>query len=206
MTAAVDLWGRVLSAVSPADIDAVRVICAQAEGRRKVATYNTGTIGLASAVLLRAVTSRLRPETAAEIGTFIGTSTFSIVADRVYTCDKNNACVGSTHTVVAFPKTRSTVMLRKMREKGIPVDFWFLDGRIEPDDVAFIRELSSPAAVFALDDYTIGVRRAGDPDKGILNAEILQPLFPLHQLYPPPDHVLGLGQTSIALLAPEGVL
>lgn len=207
MTTAVSLWDRLLADVTPADVDAMRAVCAEAETRRPLATYDTGTVSLAAAVLLHALTRTLRPQVIAEIGTFIGTSTYAMVGSAIHTCDKDNACLRSRGHVTAHQKTHSTTMLRRMLERRLPVDFWFFDGRIQDEDVYFIRELSTPNAVFAFDDYSIGVRKPGAPDKGVLNVTKLQAFYPRHELHTPPERVLTLDSlTTIAVLSPVGLL
>lgn len=186
-----------LDLVTPAMVAEVREICEAAEQRRSKARYNTGTISLAAAVYLRAWCQRVLPKVAVEIGTFIGTSTFAIQAETIYTCDKDNDCVESTERIVCHPFHTSTDMLGALVVRCALVDFFFFDGRIQMEDLPLIVALSRKRTVYAFDDYEGG-------EKGVVNVRRLNPQIPHHRLIRPPKSVPGCeGTTTIAVLAPK---
>lgn len=197
-------WPAVLERVTSAHLEELRQLGVKAEARRRLATYDTGTVSLAAAVVLRALTLALAPKVAIEIGTFIGTSTTAIVAERVYTCDKDNACLQSTDRITAFPKTRSTRMFEALVGRGVQAEFFFFDGRLREPDLPLVQNLAAQGAVFAVDDYCYGSKGR---EKGMLNVDWLRPQVPGYVLIEPPVDVLGLDSTTtIAVLAPEGRL
>lgn len=190
------LRDRVLGEASPAWLPEIERLAVEAEARRPLASYNTGTVSRAAMAYLRAVTLALRPAVAIEIGTFIGSSTFAMVADKVYTCDKDNACVSTTATVKCYTRTRSTGMLKQLAEKNVIAQFFFFDGRIQVDDLPLILKLSSPRTVYAFDDYE-------GREKGVINVERLGPWLKRYRLVEPPASVWDVpGATTIALMEP----
>jgi predicted O-methyltransferase YrrM len=205
MTAPTTPWPALVAQVTSGHLDELRALGVEAETRRRLATYDTGTVSLAAAVVLRALTLALAPKVAIEIGTFIGTSTTAMVAERIYTCDKDNACVQSSGRITAFTKTSSTRMFEALVKRGVQAQFFFLDGRLKPVDLPLVRHLAAPEAVFAFDDYELGPK--GQKQKGMLNTDWLRPQLPGYVLIEPPADVLGLDSTTtIAVLAPEGLL
>lgn len=196
MTTASVALRDVLSGPTPAWLPELERLVIEAEARRPHATYNTGTVSLAAMAYLRAVTLALQPSVAIEIGTFIGSSTFAIHADHVYTCDKDNNCVLSTARVECFGKTRSTRMLQVLAARSVSAQFFFFDGRIQLEDLPLILRLASPRAVFAFDDYE-------GREKGVINVDRLGPWLKRYRLVRPPASVWGLPEsTTIALLEP----
>lgn len=158
------------------------------EPRRKLALYQTGTVPFESAVALRALVRFYEPKVVVEVGTFIGTSTLALAADRiVYTCDQSNDCVPSSGRIVTHPYQSSTQMLRTIRE---PVDLFFFDGRIQHDDIIEIQRLMTPGTVFVFDDYV-------GHEKGVVNVEAMRRLVPHHQLLVPDP-----GPSTLAVLVP----
>ena len=191
-----EVWQRWCAA--PAWLTEIRRNAVLAEGRRRFATYNTGTISEAACLYLRALTEHYRPAVAIEIGTFIGTSALAMRADRIYTCDKSNDCGPKEQRIVCHPFTSSTRMLNRLVSHGVRADFFFFDGRIQENDVELILALSSPGTVYAFDDYE-------GHEKGVINVHRLRPHLPLfYTLIPPPARVLDLDSTTtIALLVPH---
>jgi hypothetical protein len=59
------------------------------ESRRQKARYNTGSITIEQMAQLRALCLTMKPRVIVEVGTFIGNSTLALLADRIYTCDRN---------------------------------------------------------------------------------------------------------------------
>lgn len=150
-----------------------------AETLRPQARYNTGTINLASMIVLRALVEVMRPQTIIEIGTFIGSSTLAMEqglrGGHLYTCDKDNDCLPSTPTRTCHPYTTSTAMLAALAAKGVKADVFFFDGRIQLPDVALILRCSHPLTTYAFDDY-LGA------EKGVANVQRLAPFLPQHGL------------------------
>lgn len=191
-----------LSSIQPGWRDSVQQILTDAERRRPLAAYNTGTISEAACLYLMAVTRVLQPaKVAAEIGTFIGTSAtvISLNVDRVYTCDKSNDCFKGNARIVCNPFTRSKRMLAELLRRGVSVDLFFFDGRIrDMAEVQLILALSKSTTVYAFDDFE-------GNEKGAINVDKLLPHLPIgsHFLIPPPSDVLGLdSKTTIAALVP----
>lgn len=175
----------------------LRLRAQDAEKRRPRADYKTGTISEAAALYLRGLTEWLRPQVIVEVGTFIGTSTFAMLAPRVYTCDKDNACVRDTEFVKCYPKTRSTRMFEDLIANHIRAGFFFFDGRIQWEDLPLIEQLSTPQTVYAFDDYE-------RHEKGVINVGLLLPRLKGYRFVPPPKAILDLDTTTtIAVLVPE---
>ena len=192
-----EFWADVLGPVRADWLKQIRFDAVDCEARREHADYDTGTVPEASAVVLRALCEWYQPRRIVEIGTFIGTSALAMLGcasvTRIDTCDKSNHCGPWPDRIVAYPKTKSTTMLRQLRK---PVDLFFFDGRIQRDDLPLIQALSTPHTVYAVDDYE-------GREKGVINAELLQPIAPTHQLIPPPDSVWSLpSRTTVAVLVP----
>lgn len=191
-----------LASIEPAWRDTVQQLMTDAERRRPMAAYNTGTISEAACLYLMALTRVIpKAKLSAEIGTFIGTSAtvMSLNIERVYTCDKSNDCFPGTARIVCNPFTRSKRMLAELLRIGASVDFFFFDGRIRDlAEIQLILALSKSTTVYAFDDYEGG-------EKGVLNVNKLLPHLPVgsHFLVPPPAEVLGLdSKTTIAALVP----
>jgi hypothetical protein len=169
------------------------------ETRRQYADYNTGTINRETAILIRAICLWKRPDIVIEVGTFIGTSTQALLANkRLYTCDKNNDCVPSTATIVTHPYTRAGTMCRKIQALGVKGDLAFLDGRLkdaEPDELLAVMHSN---ATYLFDDYT--VTDTWKLGKGVMNVSRLHLKLPSHVLIRPEEFALG---TSLAMLIPK---
>ena len=184
-----NFWHALLRYLEPDDLTDLIDYIPVAEARRSKAHYNTGTIPLESSVYLRAMTRFYQPEVIAEVGTFIGTSTHAMQAKRViYTCDSRNDCLPLTESVITHPGQTSTQMLKEIQE---PVDLFFFDGRIQPDDIQEITRLSHPKTVYVFDDYV-------GKEKGVVNVARLMPHVSEHFLMTP---VNGTPST-LALIAP----
>lgn len=193
-------WDRLLGAVPEAwrtDAETTRRYC---ETLRPKAEYNTGSVPLGSALIVRALAEWLKPAVAIEIGTFIGHSTFALQrgAKHVYTCDKSNACVDSDARRTCFQKTGSTKMLRTLVSMRVPpADLWFFDGRIQDPDVDLILQLSTTRTVYAFDDYS----SVKDHDKGVANVRKLWPALRGRRVLLEPDG--RFGENTVAALVPE---
>lgn len=163
---------------------------------------STGTISEAACLYLRCLVERIRPRVVVEIGTFIGTSALVLASTgaTVYTCDKDNAAFPGTDQIICYPKTGSTAMLTDLVAKRVQADLFFVDGRIQPEDLALIAQLSGTRTVYAFDDYE-------GREKGVINVEAMRPIARDYQLRTPPVDVFGLpSATTIAVLEPKGAL
>jgi hypothetical protein len=167
---------KLLTAQDRADINQ---IIKEAEPRRNVAKFNTGSISVTTAQALRALTKWITPDTIIEVGTFIGVSTLSMRANEIYTCDWSNDCLPSsmynTVNVRVHPKMESTKMLRRLAASGDRAGMFFFDGLLAKEDPPLVLELSKPKALYVFDDYE-------GEYKGVQNARKLQPLLPHHVL------------------------
>jgi hypothetical protein len=179
----VSAWDRLLARPDgewSADLPAVH---AAAQVRRSVSPVKVGSIDPGAIRLLRSLCVELQPRVIAEIGTGLGASTFALQASQVlYTCDKNHDLVPSSDRVVTHPKSLSTPMLEAMLYRGLVVDLFFFDGRIQPADLPLIDKLSHATTAYVVDDYVRSERRA---EKGLANLELLHPLLPDYVLIPP---------------------
>lgn len=173
-----------------------------AETRRALARYDTGTVSVATMLVLRAVVEVVRPAVVIEIGTFIGSSALAMQAGlhgrggHLYTCDKDNDCLPPDGGRTCYPYTRSTDMLADLAAKGVRADLFFFDGRVQLPDVPLILRCSRARTVYAFDDCT-------GREKGIMNVERLRPVLPRHR-FVPPGPPMAAGVTVGLLLPPEG--
>ena len=184
------------------------------EDLRKSAEYNTGSISLAAAVSLSLLSNYFRPKIIAEVGTFIGRSTYSIAlgpflsgqeAPAIHTCDYSNDIPinfdAILKNVVQYPKKSSTEMFQALFDRKFFPDIFLLDGRIEETDLTQLTKLRADNAVFILDDFE-------GTEKGVSNAFALTNFFKNKFLlaYPPSKSFLceyGLTDASTtAVLIP----
>lgn len=189
-----DWWNSLWSAFDESMLVDIRQITKKAEARRALASFNTGSINEVTAIVLKLITERLQPATVVEVGTFIGTSSGSMKAGHIYTCDRDNNCLPSTEGITCHPWTSSTDMLGKLVEKGIKADFMYFDGRLQMADIPLIMRLSKQNTTYAVDDY-IGM------EKGVKNVERLYPYLPAHNLITPCGIMRDL--TTTAFMVPK---
>jgi hypothetical protein len=187
----------------------------QIEGLRKSAEYNTGSISLASSVSLALLSNYFRPKIVAEVGTFIGRSTYSLAlgpslsgqkAPTIHTCDFSNDIRinfdSTLEEVVQYPKKSSTEMFQALLDKKIFPDVFLLDGRVQEADIPLLMNLRAENAVFILDDFE-------GTEKGVYNAFALTNIFKNNFMlaYPPSNSFLcahGLTDASTtAVLLPQ---
>jgi hypothetical protein len=212
---ATDFWARAALPLAQAAerVRTIRRIMADAERRRAVADYDTGSILETEAFALSVIAEHLKARIVIEVGTFIGTSTEALAAantvEKVYTCDVSNDCLPPTPAIQTYPRLRSTDMLRRLVALEVDADLCFFDGVLSAEDVALLARVTHPRTVYALHDYNYGpkIRRKGGavyletvPRKGIGNAQLLQPRLPNHVLIEPAEG------TTLALLVPEALL
>ena len=184
-------WDGFLDMLQPADLPELVLSGERCERRRLQANYNTGSVPFETAVLLRAMCRHYRPQVIAEVGTFIGTSTEAMLASRaIYTCDRSNDCLPRTDTIWPHPYQSSTQMLREIQE---PVDFFFFDGRIQPEDIPEIKRVSHPKTVYAFDD-------CNGNEKGVTNVSALMPHLRDYALFAP--YKAYEGRSTLGALVP----
>lgn len=190
------VWDWLLDWLDSADLLDLLTVVEQAEPRRAAARYNTGSIPLETALLLRAVCRYYQPSVIAEIGTFIGTSTQALLAtSALYTCDCNNDCFHPVDPLYrCFPRHSSTQMLEAILAAGDRVDCFFFDGRIQPADLPLIQRLSHADTIYLFDDCS----NVAGADKGLANLVLLQPFVPQHLLVAP--HAAYAGRSTLAML------
>lgn len=184
------------------------------EGLRKSAEYNTGSISLAASVSLALLSNYFRPKLIAEVGTFIGRSTYSLAlgpslsgqdAPVIHSCDfSNDICINFDtilERVAQYPKQSSTEMFRALLDKKLFPDVFLLDGRVQEADIPLLVNLRAENAVFILDDFE-------GTEKGVANAFALTNAFKNKFMlaYPPSNSFLrayGLTDASTtAVLVP----
>lgn len=178
-------WDKLYgSPLTPNGIEGLKRIAADNERRRAQAKYNTGTITLPQMTQLSCIACTHRPSTIVEIGTFIGNSAMAFQhgypASVIHTCDRSNDCLASTETLRTYPGYESTKLLAHLLDSQVKADFFFFDGRIQPNDLDMIRDLSHPNTLYLFDDYR-------GMEKGIVNARILGTLFPKSRVLLEPD-------------------
>jgi len=166
-----------------------------AEKRRTKADFNTGSISLETGLLLRSVCEWRRPKVAIEVGTFIGKSTHALVADHIYTCDKNNDCLPATERIHPHPKQTSRQMFEKLKGEGVKAEVFFFDGRITDEEVPLVLELSAPGAVYLFDDFS-----PGPHGKGVSNVKKIAPVLKDYALVKPYEPFKE--RTTLAMLVP----
>jgi hypothetical protein len=211
--AATSFWSSVLPAILNAEWQAdVRRIAAEAEGRRKFADYDTGSISEYDGYLLRALAEFVKAEIVVDVGTFIGTSAYVLASaptvGAVYTCDASNDCLPDfPNKIHTFPKTNSLDMFREMRmpRPTVVADLCFFDGVLRDEDIDLLAEVTTPAPVFAVHDYNYGpkIRKYGletVPRKGIGNIRLLKRRWPTYAVVEP------LPDTTVALFVPASLL
>ena len=112
--------------------------------------------------LLQLLCIDTRPEKLLEIGTFVGTSTYSLAAATkstggiIYTCDNQDeffdAKCDLNYRIKTHPKTWSSDLL-KQEEMLQGLDFVFNDANCSVEDCEQIYKLANDRLVFATHDY-----------------------------------------------------
>lgn len=189
----------------------VRMLAEDAEDRRPLADYDTGSISDDEACYLIKLSDRIGARVVIEVGTFIGLSTTALAAAAtncaVYTCDASNDCLPSEGRIHTYPKQTSTQMLRDLIQREVRADLCFFDGVLSAEDVALLARVTHDRTVYAFHDYNFGPKIRNKqgrtymetmPRKGIGNVNLLRPTLPNHLLVEPLDG------TTLALLVPEG--
>ena len=173
---------------------------------RMKAEYNTGSISFASSWSLYSLIKYFEPSKIVEVGTFIGKSTWSMAkaldelqnTSTIYTCDSSNDLdipwKGRTE-IRQFKKTTSTNMFSQISDK---IDFLFLDGRINQEDINILSNLLHSKSIIVMDDFE-GI------EKGVANLFALRRMELLKNhflIYPcEQNYLYKLGFSSHSLTA-----
>ena len=145
---------------------------------RTSADYNTGSLTRDDMADLISIASYFKPKILAEVGTFIGRSTYALAVGSgsdglIYTCDASNDIPlpdmpPDAAKVIRNPRLSSVEMFNRMLADGYAkqVDLFFIDGRLTEADLILINQLSHERTVLVLDDFE-GI------EKGVDNAMLL---------------------------------
>jgi predicted O-methyltransferase YrrM len=157
----------------------------------------TGSTNHASLIALWAVIRHFRPKVVAEIGTYIGKSTFVLAREGadVHTCDMTHDFKLPLTTSITQYHSSSTEMLAKLDGN---IDLLHLDGRLQPDDKPHLERLFTPNTVITLDDFE-GI------EKGVWNAMQID-LSQRILVYPPERELTeryAVGDATTAIILPN---
>lgn len=184
---------------------------------RKVADYNTGSITTGAIWTLFSTCIFFKPKTIAEVGTFIGKSTFSMACAMdiaypeggdIYTCDFSNKidlAFGTKTRVRQFPMQSSTDMFSALYDEKQKCDLLLLDGRLQTEDFKLLSSILHPESIILLDDFE-------GTEKGVVNAlQLMNSLQNTHYLAYPPSRELmrshGLYEgCTIGMIVPRSLV
>lgn len=216
------VWTRVLEHAAPRQLFQSQDFfgrTARLDELRKLADYDTGSIGSSTQWSLFALSYLWKPRLVIEVGTFIGKSTVSIalgaaaagVRSEIHTCDASNSfdlpTLGEAD-IVQYPATQATQMFNELAQSGRAgqCQLVHLDGRLQQADCETLASLVADDAIIALDDFE-GI------EKGVANMIKLRSTsaFEGHlRVYPPSPALLarfGLTDScTMALMLPRAAL
>lgn len=139
--------------------------------KRDQADIETGSICLEDAVDLYKIVKCFKPKVIAEVGTYVGTSTMTMLVavpeSNVYTCDCSNSIDLGNEQIHQYHKKHSYEMFADMAEKGLKADLIYLDGRLSNQDVDPLLKIIHDKTIFVMDDFE-GV------EKGVTNSMMLE--------------------------------
>jgi hypothetical protein len=161
------------------------------------AAYNTGSIGSGAIWALFSACLFFKPKIIAEVGTFIGKSTFAMACaidiaykegGEIYTCDFSNSIdlnFATKTSVKQFQMKSSTEMFTVLAAENRRFDLILLDGRLQAEDFKLLPAVLHPETVIFLDDFE-GI------EKGVINAlHLMNSLQNTHYLaYPPSRDIM----------------
>ena len=165
-------WSIVDEKVQEYPYEAIEKMIEKQQNLRSGADYNTGSVPYDDAVELYKLARFFQPKVIAEVGTFIGVSTrvmwWAAPASTVYTCDVSNRIQvdPDNDLIIQYPKTSSTDMFKDLAEKKVGVDFMYLDGRLQREDLDLFHKIVHDQTVFVFDDFE-------GTEKGVVNAMML---------------------------------
>lgn len=128
---------------------------------RNDAEYNTGSVSLDAMFALYSIAYFFKPPVMAEVGTFIGNSTYALALgmngmdSELHTCDYSNniQLEDMPVPVTQYGRTKSSAMFKALIEADKKVDLMFFDGRLTVDDMPLIGKLSTYDTVYVFDDF-----------------------------------------------------
>ena len=139
--------------------------------KKDQADVKTGSIGFDDAVDLYKIVNCFKPRVIAEVGTYVGTSTMTMLVavpeSTIYTCDCSNSIDLDNEQIHQYKKKHSYEMFADLAEKNIKVDLIYLDGRLGKDDVEPLSKIIHDKTIFVMDDFE-GV------EKGVANSMMLE--------------------------------
>jgi len=138
-----------------------------------------------------------KPKRIAEIGTYIGKSTFVLSRDgaEVHTCDMTHAFMLPIHGKIHQSYDSSTEMLERLDGN---IDHLHVDGRLQADDRAHLERLFHADTIITLDDFE-GI------EKGVWNAMQIN-LSNRILVYPPERQLterFAMGDATTAIILPN---
>lgn len=177
----VNLWSHLIDRPDGLWSADLATLYAEAQARRN--EVKVGSIDQQAMRLLRAISVCLEPRVIVEIGTGLGASTTALRAsEAIYTCDKNHDRVPAAPGRFVHPRVLSTDLLRELVDRGLVVDLFFFDGRLQPADIPLILALSSADTTYVVDDY---LSTGAKQEKGLANLWQLGPHLPRHRQIEP---------------------
>ncbi|MFN5446802.1 MAG: class I SAM-dependent methyltransferase [bacterium] len=164
---------------------------------RVQASYNTGSIGSGAIWALFSACFFFKPKVVAEVGTFIGKSTFAMACaidsayqegGEIFTCDFSNSIdlnFATKTSVRQFQMKSSTDMFTGLAAENRQCDLILLDGRLQAEDFKLLPAILHPETVVLLDDFE-------GTEKGVINAmHLMNSLQTTHYLaYPPSREIM----------------
>ena len=165
------VWGIIDEKVGDFPFEAVEKIIEDQQHLREQADYKTGSVPYDDAIELYKITKFFNPRHIAEVGTFIGVSTRTMMLAcdpiYIYTCDYSNDINLNDEGFVQYPKIPSHDMFADLASKNVKVDLVYLDGRLSQNDVEPLSKIIHDDTVFVFDDFE-GV------EKGVVNAMMVE--------------------------------
>lgn len=183
------------------------------ETLRENAEYNTGSISFADSWSIYSLVKYFEPTKIAEVGTFIGKSTWSMAKaldelkneSIIYTCDSSNNIEipwkGVTK-IKQFPKITSSEMFNKIEDK---IDFLFLDGRINQKDIDLLNNLLHQKSIIVMDDFE-GIEKGVANLFNLRKIELLKNHFLIYPCNHNYLHKLGFSSHSLTAVLISGSL
>jgi predicted O-methyltransferase YrrM len=154
------------------------------------------TINEYSANMLRRLAFYFQPRVVAEVGTYIGRSTTALATGmghgEIHTCDTGPQLFKAESVDGVFIKKYHAISTEMLKAIDKPVDLFFFDGRIQPDDLPLIKALAVPECVFLFDDFE-GV------EKGVANVMLAQQLGGILVLPEPGQTLAMMLRTKIGM-------
>ena len=187
---------------------------------RKKSDYNTGSCNSTTCWMLYSLAYYFQTMKIIEVGSFIGRSIFSILYGskkaniynnniiNAYCCDVSNSIklpkIQGVN-ISQFHKTASVDMFKRL--KNDKFDLFHFDGRLNLEELKYIKNLSHNQTIYIFDDFE-------NLDKGVMNFALFTEnnfLDNKYQFIPPPNiNILNkfslTEKTSTACLLPKDLI